>query len=445
MTLETATLALVLAALAMPPLLLLALTLGALRGRGLPEPIVARLTASAMLTSASAFAAALALYLVGGAGPRLFTARRWFLAGEGALQFDILVDGWSLTFGLLAAVIIGLVGVFSFRYLHREAGFHRYFALFSVFTIGVYLVALAGSVEVLFAGWELLGLSSALLVAFFHERREPVRNAMRVFATYRVSDAAMLVAAAMLHHEVGSGSLSAIFLSGDASATAHIEPGTLTVIGLLLLIAVAGKSALLPFSSWLTRAMEGPTPSSAVFYGALSVHAGTFLLWRLGPVIEQSPLTQVLAASAGLGTAIYAAFVGRVQSDVKSALSYATLTQVGLIVFEIALGLHTLAFVHMVGNACLRLVQFLNAPNALADLSDLRPRTAAPDPTPRPGAEARHVFWLERGGVDALVDGLVVRPFLALARLGSRVDRWLAGEAREASPDRGPRGRGGRP
>ncbi len=114
--------------------------------------------------------------------------------------------------------------------------------------------------------------------------------------------------------------------------------------------------------------MEGPTPSSAVYYGSLSIHAGCFLLLRAAPLLEHAPAARVLAGVLGAATAIFAALTTRVQSDVKSGLAYAALTQVGLIVLEISIGWYTLAFVHLCGHACFRLLQFLSAPNVLHDL-----------------------------------------------------------------------------
>lgn len=428
-------------ALGSPALLLVALALGSLPRRKLGEATVARLTGAAMLTSITALAVALVVYVGASLKPSLWTARQWFSTDAGAFQLDLLVDEWALAFALVAAVISGTVGAFSFRYLHREPGFHRYFTLFACFVLGILLVSLAGSVEVLFAGWELLGLSSALLVAFFHERAAPVENAMRVFATYRVSDAAMLIAAVLLHHAMGSGSLSAIFLSGDAAPAATIPKGELTAISVFLVIAVAGKSALLPFSGWLPRAMEGPTPSSAVYYGALSVHAGCYLLWRAGPLLAQSTTAQVLAGAAGASTAIYATLMARVQTDAKSALCYATLTQVGIIVVEIALGLRLLPFIHMMGNACLRLVQFLSAPNVLQDLRGLEvlPSERSDRAGRPPRALGLYVASLEGFSVEAFIDRWVIGGFLGLARLGARMDRRLAGEAPEARVARKPR------
>ena len=199
-------------------------------------------------------------------------------------------------------------------------------------------------------------------------------------------------------------------------------------------MAVAGKSALLPFSSWLPRAMEGPTPSSAVYYGSLSIHAGCFLLLRAAPLLEQAPAARLLAGGLGAATAMFAGITTRVQSDVKSSLAYASLTQVGIIVVEIAIGWYTIAFVHLAGHACFRLLQFLSAPNVLHDLHGMED---AIGDRPSPGGghlEAvasdrvrRRLFLiaLERGFLDSILDRVVVEPFTRLARQLTRLDGWL--------------------
>ena len=139
------------------------------------------------------------------------------------------------------------------------------------------------------------------------------------------------------------------------------------LVGLLVLVAAAGKSALVPFSGWLPRAMEGPTPSSAVFYGALSVHLGAFLLLRVSPLLDSSPLLSAVVALVGLTTAVFAYLAGSVQTDIKSALSFASLSQVGIIVTEIGLGFRYVALIHILGHACLRALQFVRAPTLLHD------------------------------------------------------------------------------
>src|SRR5262249_33218490 len=153
---------------------------------------------------------------------------------------------------------------------------------------------------------------------------------------------------------------------------ATVDGGPALLVGLLLIVAAAGKSALVPFSGWLPRAMEGPTPSSAVFYGALSVHLGAFLLLRVLPILESSVVLAVVLIILGLTTSLFASLASSVQTDIKSALSYASLVQVGLVVAEIGVGavyrpVVYVALVHLLGNACLRTLQFIRAPTLLQD------------------------------------------------------------------------------
>jgi NAD(P)H-quinone oxidoreductase subunit 5 len=242
----------------------------------------------------------------------------------------------------------------------------------------------------------------------------------------------MLSAAVLLHHWAGSGSLSLLF-SETSSSSFGLNGTQALVIAVLVIVAVAGKSALWPFSGWLPRAMEGPTPSSAVYYGALSIHAGCFLLLRAEPLLAQSDIGRGLAALAGATTAVYATVTARVQSDVKSALSYAALTQVGIIVVEIALGFSTLAFVHIIGHACFRLLQFLSAPNILHDLHELENRLggrlapASAHSTSRFKERSLYLIALERGFADSLLDCWVVQPFCRVAKRLDRLDRVLSG------------------
>ena len=411
-----------------PATLLVLLAAASLLNRPLWEQWTGRLAAGAMTISFAAIGSALLFYAAARPGTVLVSYGYWSTAHEGGIAIEFLIDGQSLAFATLSAAIAGVVAAFSNRYLHREPGYNRYFVLFAMFVTGILLVALAGNVEVLFAGWELVGLSSALLVAFFHERPAPVSNALRVFSVYRISDAAMLAAAVLLHHVAGSGSLSLLFGRGGTLVATALPAASATAIALLLVVAAAGKSALLPFSGWLPRAMEGPTPSSAVFYGSLSIHAGCFLLLRAAPLLEQSTPARLLAGVLGLATALFSTLVTRVQSDVKSSLAYAALTQVGIIVLEIALGLYTIAFLHLAGHACFRLLQFLSAPNVLHDLhgleaavgerltpSERRLERLIPEDTRR----RLFLFAIERGFLDAALDRVIVEPF-------HRITGWMA-------------------
>jgi NAD(P)H-quinone oxidoreductase subunit 5 len=204
------------------------------------------------------------------------------------------------------------------------------------------------------------------------------------------------------------------------------------IVGSLLMVAVAGKSALVPFSGWLPRAMEGPTASSAIFYGALSVHLGAFLLLRVSPILELSIWLSTTVVALGLLTAVYAAITVRVQTDIKSALAFASLTQVGIIVADIGIGLRYIALVHIIGHACLRTLQLLRAPNLLHDYhaienaigAHLRHEPGFWSRMFRPQAHVRlYRFALQRGNLDAVLFALIVNPFRNIFLLCDGLER----------------------
>ncbi len=277
------------------------------------------------------------------------------------------------------------------------------------------------------------------MVAFYHERQGPVRNGLRVWTVYRISDAALLLAAVVLHHLKGQGDFDKFL--GNASwpeGVIQLGSGEVLAVGWLLFLAAAGKSALVPFSGWLPRAMEGPTPSSAVFYGALSVHLGAFLLLRFSPLLDASLTLRLLVIGAGLVTALFAATAERVQTDIKSELCFASLTQVGLIVAEIGLGFRYLALVHILGHGCLRTLQFLRAPSLLQDYSTLE--NAIGSRRVRQSSTAREWlfrFALERGYLDDLLAEYLARPVVKFFEFCDaqerRWTRWLSGRKKEDS------------
>ena len=423
---------LVLVGVGSPVLLLMLLGVALLLNRPLPERWTARFAGTSISISCGAMILGLVVHGMTTSGSQLLSYGAWSTSREAGIAIEFLVDRRSLAFAALSTAIAGVVSAFSNRYLHREPGYNRYFVLLASFVTGMLLVALAGNVTVLFIGWEFVGISSALLVAFFHERPAAVSNAFRVVSIYRISDAAMLSAAVLLRHVAGTDSLSLLF--GRVAPSDALTTSSATIIALLLIVAVAGKSALLPFSGWLPRAMEGPTPSSAVYYGSLSIHAGCFLLLRAAPLLEQAPAARLLAGGLGAATALFAGITTRVQTDVKSSLAYASLTQVGIIVVEIAVGWYTLAFIHLAGHACFRLLQFLSAPNVLHDLHGLEDalgthalQTEGSLRVVQSDRARRQLFLiaLERGFLDTVLDRFVIEPFTRLAEFLTRLDQRL--------------------
>lgn len=352
------------------------------------------------------------------------------IPGHDHYHFSVkfVFDRLSVPFAILSYVLSGTIGAFASKYIHREPGFNRFFVLYAIFLLGMIVTSLAGTIETLFTGWELVGLSSALLVAFYQERPAPPRNALWIWGIYRISDAALLLAAVVMHHLNGEGDFDKLLGSGPwPDEYSSLAPQQALLVGMLLLVAAAGKSGLVPFSGWLPRAMEGPTPSSAVFYGALSVHLGAFLLLRVSPLLDLSIWLRVAVVSLGLLTAVYAHLAGTVQTDIKSALSFASLAQVGIIVTEIGLGFRYLPIFHLLGHACLRTLQFVRAPTLLQDYRTLENAIGEHLPLNRPGL-ARYRIWLyrwslERGYLDAFLSGYIVRPFV-------RVFRWCDGMER---------------
>jgi NAD(P)H-quinone oxidoreductase subunit 5 len=263
-----------------------------------------------------------------------------------------------------------------------------------------------------------------LLIAFFQQRAAPVENGLRVFAVYRACDIGLLLGVFAINHWAGTAS----FVAGLPALT-----GVQTsIVCLLLLVAAAGKAAQAPFSGWLPRAMEGPTPSSAIFYGAISIHAGAYLLLRIQPMLAQSTLASTLVIVIGVLTAVHGAIVGRASADAKTSLAYASLTQVGVVFVEIGLGWKWIAIAHILGHATVRTLQFLRAPSMLHDyhqmhsaLGDEISSTAThlEDLLPEPVQLWLYRWALDRGHLDTILDLFVIRPLIALSDVFARLDR----------------------
>ena len=408
---------------ASPAVLLAVFGVTSLIGRPLGERSLSRFTEAAVVFGLISAVTVLVMMLALDRRHVPLEIGNWVAIPEQHFHFHLkfVFDRLSVPFAILTYVLCGTIGAFASRYLHREPGFLRFFMSYAFFLLGMIVTSLAGTIETLFFGWELVGLSSALLVAFFHERLNPVRNGLRVWTVYRIADASFLLAALTLHHLTGAGDFDGLMGTGPwPEGQATITESSALVVGLLLLIAAAGKSALIPFCGWLPRAMEGPTPSSAVFYGSLSVHLGAFLLLRVSPILELSTILSAMVVVVGLSSAIFGAISARVQTDIKSSLAFASLTQVGIIVTEIGLGFRYLALIHIIGHACLRTLQLLRAPSVLSDYHTIE--NAIGTHLPR-RESVRHKllspslrswlyrFALERGYLDALLDEYVVRPF----------------------------------
>ncbi|MBL7981329.1 MAG: hypothetical protein JNL52_05910 [Flavobacteriales bacterium] len=339
---------------------------------------------------------------------------------------DLYYDRVSAVYLLVGALLTFMITIYSRYYLHREAGFKRFFNTVLFFFTGFAITILAGNFETLFIGWEVLGVSSFLLIAFYRERYLPVKNAVKVFSIYRIGDVGLILAMwashhlwhenitfhklhnyELVHHQLAGHSAIGIFVS------------------LCILLAAMAKSAQLPFSSWLPRAMEGPTPSSAIFYGSLSVHIGVFLLLRTFPFWEHQTSVRVIIGAVGLLTSLLASPTARVQSSVKAQIAYSSIAQIGLIFIEVALGLELLALIHFAGNAFLRTYQLLVSPSVVTYLIreqfyNFKPRAHTfEDSLPKRLEYTMYVLSLKEWNLDTFMYRWWWNP---LKKLGRRMD-----------------------
>ncbi len=279
---------------------------------------------------------------------------------------DFYFDKTTAVFSILGAFVSFLVLVFSKYYLHRDSGYKRFFNTILLFFFAFNITVFAGNFETLFIGWEFLGITSFLLIAFYRDRYLPVKNALKTISLYRLGDICLILALWTSHH-IWHENITFIKLDNLNLVLGHVAEHYNSVLFLLSMIVVAAtiKSAQFPFSSWLPRAMEGPTTSSAVFYGSLAVHLGVFLLLRTYNYWQSVIPIKISIVIIGILTTIIATLIARVQSTVKTQIAYASVAQIGLMFIEIALGWHILVLVHLSGNALLRTYQLLVSPSVL--------------------------------------------------------------------------------
>ncbi|MCW3092171.1 MAG: hypothetical protein JWP81_3240 [Ferruginibacter sp.] len=279
--------------------------------------------------------------------------------------FELFYDEITLVFSIVGALLFFLVATFSKYYMHRDEGYKRFFNTILLFAAGYNFIILSGNFETLFIGWEIKGICSFLLIAFYRNRYLPVKNAFKAISYYRMSDVSLMLAMWMMHHLTHQNITFSKLTEAKNMAIASGAPGMAIFIVCMMILPAAIKSAQFPFTSWLPRAMEGPTSSSAIFYGSLSVHIGVFLLLRTHPFWEEMLWAKIIIITIGGLTAIIATFIARVQPTVKTQIAYASAAQIGLMFIEVAVGWHWLVLVHFAGNAFLRTYQLLVSPSVL--------------------------------------------------------------------------------
>lgn len=339
---------------------------------------------------------------------------------------DFCFDKITAVYLLVGSFLSFLVTIYSRAYLHRETGYKRFFNTILFFYLGYNFVIFSGNFETLFVGWEILGISSFLLIAFYRDRYLPVKNAIKVFSVYRIGDVGLILAMWASHH-LWHENITFLKLRNYELVHEHLQSHSWVgiFISLMVLLAAAAKSAQLPFSAWLPRAMEGPTPSSAIFYGSLSVHFGVFLMLRTFPFWEEQISIRILTFLMGLTTSIIATLIARVQSSVKSQVAYASIAQIGLIFIEVSLGLENIALIHFAGNAFLRTYQLLVSPSVVSYLIREQFYNYVPhqhtfeDSLPKKIEYSVYLLSLKEWNLDSFMNYIVWKP---LRRIGRKLD-----------------------
>src|SRR3990170_2919606 len=265
----------------------------------------------------------------------------WIVAGTFQVPVGFLVDPLSTVMMLTVTVVGFLVHVYSARYMHGDPGYARYFAYLNLFLFAMLVLVLANNYLLLFLGWEGVGLCSYLLIGFWYERKSAGDAANKAFIVNRVGDAGFLIGLFLIWTTFGSLAFSEIF----PRAEQVLAPGSTlaTVMTLALFLGALGKSAQLPLSVWLPDAMEGPTPTSALIHAATMVTAGVYMVVRSSPLFTLAPDTSNLVAIVGALTAVFAASIGCVQTNIMQVLAYSTITQLGYMFLVAGLGAYATA------------------------------------------------------------------------------------------------------
>jgi len=330
----------------------------------------------------------------------------WFGAGPYRVTLGLMLDGLGLSMATLMGWIAFMTVRFSTFYMHREAGFMRFFMILNLFNGAMQMIILAGNAVLVFVGWELAGVSSFLLIGYVYTRETATRNANRALITNRFGDAGFLFG--IFSAFTWFGGTDWVHISSTAD---QVETLGATLMGAGFMTAAMAKSAQIPFTPWIARALDGPTPSSAIFYGSLMVHAGVFLTLRLEPMLRQTPTILTIIAVLGLLTAIMGWVIALAQSDVKSSLMFSTVSQVGLMFVWCGLGWFTLAAWHLGFHAMFRAWQFLHAPSLMHDLD--RPSPPAPRWLTR--WYGLHTAVLQRFWLEQIGDAMMAAPTEKLA------------------------------
>ncbi len=306
--------------------------------------------AGAFLASCAAFAR---VWDGGSFTSSLFT---WIVAGDFEASVVAYVDPLTGVMLLVVTGVGGLIHLYSAGYMHDDPGYARYFAYLNLFVFSMVMLVLAGNFLLLYVFWEAVGLCSYLLIGFWYTRPAAAQAGKKAFIVNRVGDFGFGLGVMWLWTALGTLDYAAVFAGAETLA-----PATATGIALLLFMGACGKSAQLPLHTWLPDAMEGPTPVSALIHAATMVTAGVYMVARSHALFERSGTALEVVAWVGVATAVFAATIGLVQTDIKRVLAYSTVSQLGYMFAAVGVGAYAAGIFHLVTHAFFKALLFLGA------------------------------------------------------------------------------------
>lgn len=282
-------------------------------------------------------------------------------------DFALRLDQLSMCFVLLITGVGSLIHIYSVGYMSHDPGRRRFFAYLNLFLAAMLVLVLADNYLVLYLGWEGVGLASYLLIGFWHEKPSAATAAKKAFVVNRVGDMGLAIALFVMFATFGSVDFGQVFAGAPQAGE-----GTLTAIGLLLLLGACGKSAQVPLQSWLGDAMEGPTPVSALIHAATMVTAGVYLIARSGPIFDLAPGARAAVMTVGAVTLLFGAIIGCAKDDIKKALAASTMSQIGYMVLAAGLGPigYAAAIMHLLTHGFFKAGLFLGAGSVMHGMND---------------------------------------------------------------------------
>jgi NADH-quinone oxidoreductase subunit L len=292
----------------------------------------------------------------------------WLGVGTFSVEYGIYLDQLSLVMLLIVTGVGFLIHVYSVGYMEHEGGYYRYFAYLNIFMFFMLTLVLANNYLLMFVGWEGVGLASYLLIGFWFLKQSAANAGKKAFITNRVGDFGFLIALFLLIKHFGTLQYDSLWKLVGQYPIESAGAGLLTAIGLLMLVGATGKSAQIPLYVWLPDAMEGPTPVSALIHAATMVTAGVYMVARSSPIFNRAPDARLAVAVIGTLTAIFAASIGIVQTDIKKVLAYSTISQLGYMFMACGVADYVGGIFHLMTHAFFKALLFLSAGSVIHGL-----------------------------------------------------------------------------